>query len=154
MDEPERRYLMKKEKNSIKNPQGEERRQFIRLSYKTPLMYKVCKKSTITKIMEGYTHNISESGLMCNINGIIPKAATLWLKLDMGALSLCQEIEKRCVVIQQGILGQVAWLKKLSDQSYDVGVRFLTRKEKINPSITQQVAKIYLRESVEKSKSK
>lgn len=119
--------------------QPEERRQFIRLSYKTPLMYKVCKQSTISKMMEGYTQNISKAGLMCNIKGIIPKAATLWLKLDMGALSLCKEIERRCIIIQQGILGQVAWLKKLSDNSYDVGVRFVTREEKIDHVLPVQL---------------
>lgn len=128
---------------------SEERREFIRLSYKTPLMYKVCKPATISKIMAGYTRNISQSGLLCNIKGIIPKACTLWLKLDMGALSLCKEIEKRCVVIQQGILGQVAWLKKLSDDSYDVGVRFITREEKMGSSFTQQMI-IHPRQSKDK----
>jgi len=108
----------------------DDRRQFIRLSYKTPLMYKVCKRSTISMLMEGYTRNISKAGLLCNIKDLIPKTSTLWLKLDMGALSLCKEIEKRCVIVQQGILGRVAWFKKLSKDSYDVGVRFITREEK------------------------
>ena len=110
----------------------DDRRQFIRLSYKTPLMYKVCKQSTISRMMEGYTRNISQAGLMSNLTGLIPKTSTLWLKLDMGVLSLCKEIEKRCVIVQQGILGQVAWLKKLSKDNYDVGVRFITREEKTN----------------------
>jgi hypothetical protein len=131
------------------NQDLDERRRFIRLSYKTPLMYKVCKQSTISKLMEGYIHNISQAGLMCNINGTIPKVGTLWLKLDMGALSLCKEIEKSCVIIQQGILGEVAWLKKISKDSYDVGVRFITREEKSGLS-QQQLLAVYSENQISK----
>lgn len=115
------------EKNSV--PENE-RRQFIRLSYKSPLMYKVCKRTTLSKLMQGYTHNISVSGLMCNIQETVPKDCTLWLKLDAGALKLCSEIEKRCVIIQQGVLGKIAWLKKRKDKTCDIGIQFLTREEK------------------------
>ncbi|MDP2939085.1 MAG: PilZ domain-containing protein [Candidatus Omnitrophota bacterium] len=107
-----------------------ERREFIRLIYKSPLMYKVCKRKTISKLMQGYTQNISQAGLMCSIKESVPKDSTLWLKLDTGALNLCSEIEKRCVIIQQGILGKVAWLKKTRGKSVDVGVYFITREEK------------------------
>jgi c-di-GMP-binding flagellar brake protein YcgR len=107
-----------------------ERREFIRLSYKSPLMYKVCKRTTLSKLLEGYTHNISQSGLMCTLKESVPKNSTLWLKLDSGALNLCSELERRCVILQQGILGKIAWLKKNKDKSVDIGVRFLTREEK------------------------
>ena len=80
--------------------------------------------------MHGYTQNISQSGLMCTLNSVVPKDSTLWLKLDSGALNLCSEMEKRCVILQQGILGKIAWLKKNKDKSVDIGVRFLTREEK------------------------
>jgi hypothetical protein len=114
-----------------KNEQMEnERREFIRLSYNSPLMYKVCKRTTISRLLHGYTHNISQSGLMCRIKEPVPRDSTLWLKLDLGALKLCSEIERRCVIIQQGVLGKVAWRKKRKDKSVDVGVRFLTREEK------------------------
>jgi hypothetical protein len=117
-----------------------ERREFVRLSYRAPLMYKVCKQTTISRIMEGYTRNISKAGLMCNIKGLVPKDCTLWLKLDLGALSMCKEIEKGCVILQQGILGKVAWLSKLEDESCDVGVRFITRKEKYSPELNRFLA--------------
>ena len=114
---------------------GAERREFIRLSYKKPLMYKICKTSTIAKIMEGYIRDISNSGLRCNLNERVSKGNILWLRLDVGALELCKEIEQKSIIIQQGVLGKVVWQKKLSGLSYDTGVRFLTRKEKPIPGL-------------------
>ncbi len=58
-------------KNSAYN--GKERRKFVRLDYLSPLAYKVCKKSTISKILKGYTSNISQSGLLCNIKDKVKK---------------------------------------------------------------------------------
>ena len=46
---------------------GQERRQFVRLRYRKPLKYKICKEDTIKKLMMGYTEDISRSGLLCNI---------------------------------------------------------------------------------------
>lgn len=93
-------------------------------------MYKLCKRATVTKILEGYTRDISNSGLRCNLNEKVSKDTVLWLKLDAGAIELCKEIEKNSVVIQQGVLGKVVWQKRLSESSYDTGVRFITREEK------------------------
>jgi len=125
------------EKEFILNPRdidntytGPERRQFIRMSYKTPLMYKVCKEETISKLLEGYTRDISQSGLLCNIKDEVPKDCILWLGLDMGMLSICEEIEKNVVIVQKGILGKVVRMIKQGNTSYDVGVRFITRCEK------------------------
>jgi hypothetical protein len=38
---------------------GLERRQFLRLDFITPLGFKICKQETISKLLEGYTANIS-----------------------------------------------------------------------------------------------
>ena len=108
----------------------DERRDFLRLIYETPLMYKVCKKKTFSRLMRGYTHNISRSGLMCNLKNRVPVDSVIWLQLDMGALSMCEEIEKRCTIIQHGILGMVVWASMKKNKSYDVGVRFIAREEK------------------------
>lgn len=122
-------------KTKNKKFNGAERRKFIRLSYHKPLMYKLCKRATVTKILEGYARDISNSGLRCNLNEKVAKETVLWLKLDAGAIELCREIEKDSVIIQQGILGKVVWQKKLSQSSYDTGVRFLTREEKPVPGL-------------------
>ena len=118
-----------------RNSNQDERRDYLRLSYKKPLMYKICKRTTVSKIMQGYSRNISNSGLSCNLNEKVTEGKILWLRLDVGALELCKDIERRSVIIQHGVLGKVVWQKKMADSTYNTGVRFLTREEKPIPGL-------------------
>ncbi|MEK6715418.1 MAG: PilZ domain-containing protein [Candidatus Omnitrophota bacterium] len=111
------------------NHNGKERRQFIRLPYRSPLKYKVCKEETIKKLMFGYSENISQSGLLCNIKEPVSVDSVLWLALDMGMLSICADIEKNAIILQHGVLGRVVRTYQKKDGSFDVGVRFLIRNE-------------------------
>ena len=115
---------------TVKNTFAQERRAAVRMRCETPLMYKICKVETISKIMEGYTQDISRDGLKCTIPKRVPRGCTLWLKLDKDALSMCEEIEKKAVILQQGILGKVVWIEKQSQHHYDIGLQFITRQEK------------------------
>lgn len=118
---------------------GKERRQFIRLPYRKPLQYKICKQETIKKLMSGYSENVSQSGLLCNIKEQVPLDSVLWLLLDMGALSICSEIEKRSIILQHGVLGRVVRTYPKKNGSFDVGLRFLTREEPPDNDLFQRV---------------
>lgn len=118
---------------------GREKRQFIRLPYRSPLNYKVCKEDTVKKLMFGYTEDISQSGLLCNIKELVPLDSVLWLLLDMGALAMCAQIEKNSIILQHGILGRVVRTYGKKDGSFDVGVRFLTRNETASSDLFQRV---------------
>lgn len=125
---------------AVKNEyKGAERRQFVRLPYRSPLRYKICKEDTIKKLMSGYTENISQSGLLCNIKDQVPLDCVLWLALDMGILSICSTIERNSVILQHGILGRVIRTYQKKNGSFDVGVRFLTRSETDNKSLFEKV---------------
>jgi len=112
------------------NYKGSERRKFVRLDYLTPLAYKVCKKSTITKLLKGYTSNISQSGLLCNIRDKIKKNDILWISFNRDMLSVCTDLEASSMIYQNGIIGKVIRTKHKRNGSYDVGIQFITRKEK------------------------
>lgn len=109
---------------------GQERRQFVRLDYTTPLAYKVCKKKTISKLLQGYTANISQTGLLCNIKEKVKKDDILWVSFDRAALGICEDIEKRSLIYQNGVIGKVARTEHKSNGSYNVGIQFITREEK------------------------
>ena len=109
---------------------GRERRQFVRFDYLVPLAYKVCKEQTVSKLLQGYTTNISEAGLLCNIKDKVKKNDTLWLSFDRGALSICEKLEARTVIYQNGVLGKVVRIERKKDSTYDVGVQLITREEK------------------------
>ncbi len=121
--------MSNKSKNTNANI-NTERRSVVRVTCQTPLTFKVCKEETVSIILQGYTHDISRDGLRCTIAEKVPLGCTLWLKLDTDALILCEEVEKRAVILQHGILGKVIWIEKQDDGNYDIGLQFIVREEK------------------------
>jgi len=95
-----------------------------------PLAYKVCKEETITKLMEGYTANISESGLLCSIKDKVVEGDILWLSFDRSTLSMCTQLESKSLIYQSGIIGKVVRMESLENDVFHVGIQFLTREEK------------------------
>lgn len=125
------------------NYSGKERRAFVRLDYTAPISYKVCKKKTISKLLEGYSSNVSESGLLCNINQKVDKDDILWVSFDRATLNICEELEKRALIYQNGVIGKVARIEYKAKDSFDVGIHFLTREEK---NITNIFPKIHFQD--------
>lgn len=113
-----------------KTYKGTERREFARLDYIAPITYKVCKKKTISKLLDGYTANISQNGLFCNIKGKVSKNDIVWFSFDRATLAICEDLDKRNFIYQNGILGKVIRIEKNKDKTYSVGIQFLTREEK------------------------
>ena len=109
---------------------GEERRNFMRLDYKALLAYKVCREETINKLLQGYTADISRSGLLCNIKDRVNKDDILWLSFDRGMLNIFEGIERRSLIYQNGIIAKVVRIEQRNDDTYNVGVQFITREEK------------------------
>ena len=109
---------------------GIERRKFVRVNHDAHLDYKVCKKETIYKLLQGYTSNVSEAGLLCNIKDKVSKNDLLWLSFSRDILEVCETLEKKSLIYQKGIVGRVVRIKHKEDDTYDIGVRFLTREEK------------------------
>jgi len=118
---------------SAQDYNGIERRKFVRLDYIMPFAYKVCNKTTISRLLEGYVSNISEAGLFCKIKDKVDKDDVLWLSFDKGTLDVCQELEKRSLIYQNGIIGKVIRAECREDGAYNVGVQFITREEKSAP---------------------
>jgi c-di-GMP-binding flagellar brake protein YcgR len=122
---------------------GRERRKFVRLDYLAPLAYKVCKKSTISKILKGYTSNISQSGLLCNIRDRVKKNDIMWISFNRDMLGTCTDLETKSLIYQNGIIGKVIRTKHKRNGSYDVGIQFITREEK---NLTHIYPKVYFLE--------
>lgn len=106
-----------------------ERREFERLEFVTPLTYKVCKEETLSKLLQGYISNISQAGLLCNIKDRVEINNILWLCFDRGILHICEELERRSLIYQRGVVGKVVRIENREDGSYNVGVKFITREE-------------------------
>jgi len=128
---------------------GPERRKFVRLDYVTPLAYKVCKQGTISKLLQGYTSNISQAGLLCNMQEEVKKDDILWLSFDRDTLTICESLEKRSLIYQNGIIGKVVRIEPKKDGNYNIGIKFVTREEK---NLTNIYPKVYFLEKRKKVK--
>jgi len=117
---------------------GPERRKFIRLEYIKPLAYKVCREETISKLLNGYTTNLSQMGVCCRIEEEVHQDDILWLSFDKATLHLCEDFERNVVIYQGGFIGRVVRVDSKQDGVYDVGVRFITKEENGSKNITAQ----------------
>ena len=108
---------------------GAERRQFIRLEFSAPLNYKVCKQETVTRLLCGYTSNISEAGLLCRITDKVNIDDILWLAFDRGTLGICSDMEKNALIYQSGVIGKVVRIIPGDLGDFEVGIMFVTREE-------------------------
>ena len=124
---------------------GPERRKFIRLNYTKPLAYKVCKKATISKILKGYTSNISQSGVLCNLKEKVKKNDLLWLSFDRSTLSICEALEENSLIYQNGFIAKAVRIKRKYNGSYDVGLKLITREEK---NLTNIYPKIHFEKKI------
>jgi hypothetical protein len=95
-----------------------------------PLGFKVCNKDTITKLCAGYSVNISQSGISCSIREKVNPDDILWISFDRDTLDFCKELEKRVLIYQNGIIGNVTRVQSNEPGTYSVGVRFITREER------------------------
>jgi len=124
------------------NYHGAERREFARLTYSKPLAYKICKQETLTKILEGYTVNVSQAGLLCNIKDKVNLEDILWLSFDKSVLIICSEMERKSLIYQNGVIGKVVRIDLNKNQTYDIGVKFITRVEKDDKRIESSISSL------------
>ncbi len=112
------------------------RREFFRLKFNTPVEFKsyspkTDKKPAFTPV-QGTTQNVSQSGILFQTGMNPPQLSSiLWMNVDLRTLKICQEIESRAIVFQSGVLGRVVRVEEdPKDGSYDIGVCFLTQEQR------------------------
>jgi hypothetical protein len=129
---------------------GQEQRDHERFDCMTPLAYKVCSQETLSKLFKGYTVNVSESGLLCNIRDNVSLEDVIWLSFNKSVLELCAEIDKHSFFYQNGVVGKVVRVEHRDDGSYNVGIHFITREEQ---NLTHIYSNFHFIEENEKGKT-
>lgn len=103
------------------------RREFFRLKFSAPVRFKCCPK---TSQESGVSQNISQSGILFQIPENPPQLSSLlWMDLDLRTLKICQEIENRALILNNGVVGKVVRVEE-GQRNYDIGVCFLTQEQK------------------------
>jgi hypothetical protein len=118
---------------------GIDRRKNERVEIESPLAYKVCNPNTLSKLFQGYTINVSESGILCTMNNSVNIDDILWLSFNKSVLIQCQGIEKHSFFYQNGILGKVVRVYAKDAAHFEVGINFITKEEPILNNIYTRV---------------
>jgi c-di-GMP-binding flagellar brake protein YcgR len=130
-------------------PEGrvaQERRNFFRINFKTPLQFKAYEAGKREKSAPSpaTSQNISPTGILFKTQQDPPDLSSiLWMNMDIRTLQICQEIEKRAVTFNDGLLGKVVRVEEdPEDGAYDVGVCFLTQSERNSRQVQKLLAEI------------
>ncbi len=129
-------------------PTPEERRDFFRIKFNTPLEFKAYSAEEIARKNQvsgkGLSQNISQSGILFQIEKNPPQLSSLvWMNLDIRTLRICQEIERRALIFNNGLLGRVVRVEEdQTGEAYDVGVCFLTKAQKDSREVKQILSEI------------
>ena len=118
------------------DPVTSERREFFRVPFNMPVRYKAYDHTQST----GNAQNVSQSGILFQTENEPPKLSSiLWLNLDLRTLKICQEIESRALIMNNGILGKVVRVEEDVDDSkaYDIGICFIRKDEQSNADVQE-----------------
>lgn len=120
-------------------PGTQNRREFFRLKISTPLRFKSYPSSVQDK---GVAQNISESGILFQTPENPPQISSLlWMDLDLRTLKICQEIENRALILNNGVVGKVVRVEE-GQRNYDVGVCFLTQEQKNSSQVQKLLSEL------------
>src|SRR3989338_5479488 len=131
------KWLKKGDKLTDAKTDLQERREFFRLKFETPVQFKsystVKNQKGNAPLEKGLSQNISQSGILFQTNDTPPQLSSiLWMRVDIRTLKICQEIERRAIIFKDGLLGRVVRVEEDAKQQniYDVGVCFLTQDQR------------------------
>jgi hypothetical protein len=124
--------------------EAEDKREFLRVDYETPLNFKVLKGERLAAKTDILSRNISASGLLfrTGTESSIPALSSIvWLELDPRMMNVCEEIEQDLIIHKNGVFGRVVRIAEGEPgKSYDIGVCFLRKKDLTDKEILELLA--------------
>ena len=121
-----------------------EKREFFRLNYKAAVQFKPVNTAG-GESAHGNTLNISQNGILFQTEEMPPNLSSIvWMNLDLRTVKICQEIEAKALILNNGILGKVVRVEEDADKdnAYDVGVCFLRKDQKDSPEVLQAINRL------------
>jgi hypothetical protein len=124
------------------------RREFFRLKFSNPVRFKSYTPGNTARSAEtgaAVSQNVSQSGILFQTAQTPPQLSSiLWMSFDLRTLKICQEIEERALIFNEGVLGRVVRVEEdlKTASTYDVGVCFLTQDQKDSREVQQILSQI------------
>ncbi len=123
----------------------QDRREYFRINFKTPLEFKIYPSKPLSETQKGSSQNISQSGILFQVDSRPPQLSSLvWMNLDIRTLSICKEIERKALILKDGLVGKVVRVEEDADNqnAYDIGVCFLTQDQKDSREVKEILAEL------------
>ncbi|MFH0763476.1 MAG: PilZ domain-containing protein [Candidatus Omnitrophota bacterium] len=121
------------------NYAGKEKREFFRYKHEKPVQYKVLNpaggKSISSEFIDAVSKNLSVSGVLFTSSFLPEISSILVLDLDHRTSRICQEIERRALMVGNRMLGKVVRIEESDKGLYDVGVAFVKKTDKLPKDI-------------------
>ena len=121
------------------NYAGKDRREFFRYKHEKPVQYKVLNpsggKSLSSEFIDAVSKNLSVSGVLFTSTLLPEISSILVLDLDYRTSRICQEIEKRALMVGNRMVGKVVRIEESDSGLYDVGVAFVRKTDKLPKDI-------------------
>ena len=118
---------------------GKDRREFFRYKHEKPVHYKLVgpsgDKGASAKFIDAISKNLSVSGVLFTSNYMPEISSVLVLDLDYRTSRICQEIEKRALMLGDKMVGKVVRIEESDKGLYDVGVAFIKKSDKLPKGI-------------------
>ena len=107
-----------------------EKREFFRVDFRYPVKFRQVRESK-DQVRLATSSNISTSGILFRTRVLHLLSSIIWIDMDLRTLKICQEIEARALVHEEGLVGRVVRVEEDTEESqlYDVGVCFLRKNE-------------------------
>ena len=122
--------------------QSSERREFLRVHFNQPIEYQRVPKDL--NGVQASSVNVSPSGIMFQTPQNPPDISSIVLmNLDYRTISICKEIEKRALILNNQIVGRVVRVEESPENStaFDVGVCFLTQDQTSSKEVQDVISK-------------
>lgn len=115
--------------------EGQERREFLRLSYESPLRFSICRKGLLKELQIGVSKNVSQSGMLFNAKTSPALESIILIETDLKTLSNCIEVEDALVELNGRIMGKVVRVLETEKSLYEVAVQFIRVGEETEQEI-------------------
>ncbi len=118
-----------------------EKREFLRYDYNKAIRYSTIttgeNKSFVSRLLTAVSENLSAAGILFTAKaGELPEIASLLiLDLDYKIANVCQEIEKRALIINNKLIGKVVRIEDNEDGTCGIGVAFVKQSDPISKNV-------------------
>jgi c-di-GMP-binding flagellar brake protein YcgR len=106
------------------------RRSYPRVPYKVPLCFSVCSHNTLQELQDGFSENLSQTGMLLALDVVLPLSSLIILDLNVDMLEHCINMEYLYMTEYKSLIAKVMNVRHNKTKGYySVGISFIKADE-------------------------